>query len=363
MAAIRRVLTANLKPGMITSEDVFTDSNYRVLEKNTILDTESIQSLRVYSIKSILVGMPDSGTTAAAPKSIDSEKTYFERVQATKEFIQFQDTFTNTLGSFEQNLNDIVVKNDPEIIDNMLKDVKKILNCCRNPLHLLDMMQCMRSFDDLTYTHSMNVSLICNVIGTWLNLSDDNLSVLITAGMLHDVGKLKIPEEIITKPGRLTKEEFDIIKKHPQYGYEVLKKQKIDPRVRLAACQHHEKYNGSGYPLQLTGSQIDYFSSIVGIADVYDAMTADRCYRKGICPFEVIAHLEEERHLYEPGILYLFMKRTAEAYVNTEVKLSNGEEGRIVLLNNSQPSRPTILTSTGMYDLTKHSNIRITQLL
>jgi len=222
----------------------------------------------------------------------------------------------------------------------------------------------MRGYDDMTYTHSMNVALICNVIGNWLRMNEKDLKVLVTCGLLHDIGKLRVPNDIITKPGKLTVQEYEIVKKHPQYGYEMLKDKKLDRRVKLAALQHHERFGGTGYPYGLMGSDIEYFSSIVAVADVYDAMTSNRCYRKGICPFKVIGILEQDKDAYEPGVLYLFMERTIEAYVNTEVLLSNGEQGKVVLLNKSLLSRPVVMTDKGtIYDLSKDFRMSIEALI
>lgn len=372
MAITKTILIENLKPGMIVADNTYTDNNQLVIQKNTQLTQEIIRKLTYYSVKSVKIQIPNAPfsqkvSTDSFPsddiRSSNTEPPYFERVQNSPEFKEFQAEFANSLNNFQDKLNDIVIKNTTDVVDAMLTDVENILNKSRNPLHLLDMMQCMRGFDDQTYTHSLNVSLICHVIGDWLNFSEDDLTILTTCGMLHDIGKLKIPAEIITKPGKLTDEEFKLIQSHPQFGYDILKDKALDPRIKKAALQHHERFNGKGYPCKLTAADIDYFSAIVTIADVYDAMTADRCYRKGICPFEVIAHLEKERELYEPGVLYLFMKRTAEAYINTEVLLSNGEQGKVVLLNNNLPSRPIVMTANGIRDLSRESQLRITELL
>lgn len=290
--------------------------------------------------------------------------TYFERVQQSEEFRVFESEFTDCVGGFRQSLNDIVTKSSDGLVDSMLGDVDALLKKTRNPLHLLDMLQCMRGYDDMTYTHSMNVALICNVIGNWLRMNEKDLKVLVTCGLLHDIGKLRVPNDIITKPGKLTVQEYEIVKKHPQYGYEMLKDKKLDRRVKLAALQHHERFGGTGYPYGLMGSDIEYFSSIVAVADVYDAMTSNRCYRKGICPFKVIGILEQDKDAYEPGVLYLFMERTIEAYVNTEVLLSNGEQGKVVLLNKSLLSRPVVMTDKGtIYDLSKDFRMSIEALI
>ncbi|MDD7403284.1 MAG: HD-GYP domain-containing protein [Butyribacter sp.] len=372
----KKVLTPNLKPGMVSSEAAYTFTNHLVIQSNTTLTPEIIDKLKYYAIKSIKVyvteeeeGLAEQGVPVQEEKT-DADfglnlegPTYFERIQQTEHFMEFKENFTSSVSNFKEQLNDIVVKNSSDVVDDMLAEVDSILARTRNPLHLLDMMQCLRGFDDMTYMHSMNVALICNVIGSWVGLPEDEMRVLIVSGLLHDIGKLKIPQEIITKPGKLTDEEFEMIRSHPKLGYDILRSKDLDNRIKLAALQHHERYNGSGYPRQLTGPEISNFSSIVAIADVYDAMTSNRAYRKGICPFTVIATLEKEKDLYEPSLLYLFMKRTIEAYVNTEVLLSNGERGKVVLLNQNLLSRPVVITDNKTYDLSRDFSVEISALI
>lgn len=392
---IKKVLTANLKPGMVSSEAAYTYTNHLVIQSNTVLTEEIIEKLKYYAVKAVKVYVQEesentSGTvnskqsnvletvegvsaqvlpegetdTVSAAVEQLAGPTYFERVQQSEEFRVFESEFTDCVGGFRQSLNDIVTKSTDGLVDSMLGDVDALLKKTRNPLHLLDMLQCMRGYDDMTYTHSMNVALICNVIGNWLRMNEKDLKVLVTCGLLHDIGKLRVPNDIITKPGKLTVQEYEIVKKHPQYGYEMLKGKNLDRRVKLAALQHHERFGGTGYPYGLMGSDIEYFSSIVAVADVYDAMTSNRCYRKGICPFKVIGILEQDKDAYEPGVLYLFMERTIEAYVNTEVLLSNGEQGKVVLLNKSLLSRPVVMTDKEtIYDLSKDFRMSIEALI
>lgn len=364
---IRKVLTAHLKPGMVSSEAAYTSSNHLVIQGDTTLTPDIIDKLKYYAIKSVKVYVTEGeeDDTEEQTDSFDGVDgpTYFERVQQTPQFIEFKNQFTDSVSNFTEQINDFVLKNSQDIVDDMLHEVENILSHTRNSLHLLDMMQCLRGFDDMTYMHSMNVALICHVIGHWRGLSPEEQNVLVLCGLLHDIGKLKIPPEIISKPGRLTDEEFAQIRSHPELGYEILQTKDLDTRVMQAALQHHERFNGKGYPRHLTSAEIDKFSAIVAIADVYDAMTSDRVYRKGICPFKVIAILEGEKELYDPDILYPFMKRTIEAYVNTDVLLSNGEKGKIVLLNQNLLSRPVVITDTKTYDLSRDFSVEIETLI
>ena len=271
----KKVFTANLVPGMVIAEAAYTSDNHLVIQSNTEITEDIIDKLKYYSIKTVRIYLNEPNETNKS-KTNKIEPTYFERIEQSEDFKKFQNEFNACLEGFQKTLNNIIIKSSDGLIDEMLSEIESVLEKSRNPLHLLEMMQCMRGYDDLTYTHSINVALISNVIGTWMNLGHDDIETLMIAGMLHDIGKLRIPPEIIQKPGRLTDEEYEIVKKHPQYGYDILSTKNLNPKIKLVALQHHERYDGKGYPYGLKGNEIDLFSGIVAIADVYDAMTADR---------------------------------------------------------------------------------------
>ena len=144
----------------------------------------------------------------------------------------------------------------------------------------------MRDVDDLTYVHSMNVALIASVIGKWMGYNQEKIKVLTLAGLMHDIGKLLIPEKILNKPGNLTDNEYEIMKKHVNLGYEQVKNKFMPMSVKEAILLHHEKCDGTGYPFGLKSDKIPETAKIIAIADVYDAMTSSRIYRAPICPFE-----------------------------------------------------------------------------
>jgi putative nucleotidyltransferase with HDIG domain len=146
-----------------------------------------------------------------------------------------------------------------------------------NQPNLFRLFASLKSKDDYTYRHSFAVAVIATLIGKWLGLKETELSELTIAAILHDIGKLKIPLDILNNPGKLTKEEFDLMKKHTIFGYEMIKETAgISHRQALVALQHHERQDGSGYPLGIRADKIDLFSRIVGIADVFHAMTSNR---------------------------------------------------------------------------------------
>ncbi len=207
-------------------------------------------------------------------------------------------------------------------------------------------------------------ALICSVFGDWLRLSEDDRHVLTLCGLLHDAGKLLVPPRILNKPGKLTDEEYDIAKMHAESGFELLKNAAIDDRIKQAVLNHHERYDGSGYPAGKAGQEIDMFSTIVAIADVYDAMTSRRIYRGEICPFDVIRVFEEEgMNQFNPRYLLPVMSKLAETYIHHSVRLTDGSHGEVVAVNSYALASPVVRVGNSYLDLARQRNIRIEAVL
>lgn len=361
----KRILTTEATGGMKMAEDAYSLSNQLIVPKDTVLTTRMIARLKFYSINDIQVYVETGEAKKEEipiPVIKEQQRNYFDSIRETIAFKQFNKTFLEAVDSIRDSLESVVTKNAPIQEEKMLKEVDQVLEKSRNGLHILDMLHCMRDFDDPSYTHSLNVSLICHIMGDWLNLSKRDTQVLTLCGLFHDIGKLMIPNEIITKPDRLTPTEFAMIKTHPVHGYNILKNEKIDQRIKLAALQHHERCDGSGYPGGSLTNDIAPFSKIVAIADVYDAMTSARVYRPKICPFNVIEIFElEGMRKYDPNYLLPFLERTVDSYIHNNVRLSNEQYGEVVLINKFSLSKPLVKLDNdkGFIDLSKESGIVI----
>ncbi|MDE6232004.1 MAG: HD-GYP domain-containing protein, partial [Lachnospiraceae bacterium] len=263
---------------------------------------------------------------------------------SSEEFEQFGEEFGKSTNRLRNEFNQIVSKKATNLDqDKMLDVVNRIIDSNKNNYHMLDMLNCMRGYDDLTYIHCINVALICNMMAEWLGYSKEKTDELTMAGLLHDIGKVKIPKDIITKPGKLNDDEYEVVKYHPKLSYEILRETNLSEGVKKAVLMHHERYDGSGYPFKLKGNDISETARIVAIADVYDAMTANRVYRKGICPFEVIEYFQNQISVYDPQFLLEFLEHTAQTYVGNKVQLSNGEVGKVAMINKQDIGRPVVL--------------------
>ena len=359
-----RVLTQNLSPGMITDEDVYSYNNQLIIAKGGELTNKIITKLEYYSVLSVRIrdGKDDEEEEilkAPKPKRPRRLPSYSEQIKASPEFKKFSAEFNQSLEEFRGAINDLVTKNVSDT-DKLLENTDRLLSGNPSGIHVFDMLHNMRDFDDPTYAHSLNVSLICNVFGKWLGMSGEELRILTLAGLLHDVGKLKIPVKILTKPRKLTNEEYSLVKTHSVEGFNILQALDLDEHVLNAALMHHERCDGSGYPFGLTHNEIDRYARIVSIADVYDAMTSPRVYRGPLCPFKVIEIFENEGlQKYDPELILIFLEYIVNTYMNNRVRLSNGAEGDVVLINKLNLSKPMIRCGNHYLDLSREHNLSI----
>lgn len=299
-----------------------------------------------------------------------AESSRWEKIQAdvarcTKEYCNFNLDVLKSASVLEDSLSIFITSADPDLTSNeLLNQMKEIIVLNRNPFDTFHMLHKVRKYDDVTFIHSLNVAIICNMFGHWLGLSPEDLDILTLAGLLHDVGKMKIPEEIIKKPSSLTEEEFLEIKNHPKRGYQILSKIPIDERIKKVALMHHERCDGSGYPDGLREDQIEDFAKMVAIADMYDALTSARVYRGPLCPFEVIDIIQKEgEEKFDSHYLNTFLQGITELYLESEVLLSDGRRGTIIENHTDNLSRPIIRVGEESVDLAIESEISIQEIV
>jgi len=358
---MKRVNISELLPGMITAEDVYNFNNQLILPRGIILNDKTITKLEFYSVLQVKVeDQPLESASDGSPYEI----SYSQKIQQSPEFIRFRKEFETDVNNFKLVVNDVVKNGAPLDVDKLMNYTLNILDVGATTPNLFDMLHNMRQYDDATYVHSMNVALICNVFARWLRMSEEETKLATISGLLHDIGKTKIPDSIIKKPGKLTDNEYDIVKKHPQEGYRLLQNSSLDPVIMDAVLMHHERRDGSGYPFGVTGDKIGPYAKMVSIADVYDAMTSARIYRGPLCPFKAISLFESEGlDKYDTKYIMTFLENVVNTYLLNEVRLNNGLTGTIVFIHKEKLSAPTIKTEHGFIDLSIHPDITIESLI
>ncbi|MCR4891240.1 MAG: HD-GYP domain-containing protein [Lachnospiraceae bacterium] len=222
---------------------------------------------------------------------------------------------------------------------------KSVINVSLTALHLSD---------EYTFQHSVDVGTMALLIARKLGYAGVELERVGLAGILHDIGKTKIPNSILNKPAKLTDEEFTIMKAHPVYGYQMLVESKdIEEYVRQGVLQHHEKYDGSGYPLKYAGNKINMIARILAVADVYDALVTERPYKKGKSPEIALEMMFGMHNHFDIRIVQAFLNTIILHPVGEHVFLSNGEECVVEAQNQGYPLRPVLksVSSKQVYDL------------
>lgn len=217
----------------------------------------------------------------------------------------------------------------------------------------------VRNIDDYTMMHSVNVAVLSIIIARSLGYPRHDLKDIGVGAILHDIGKAKLPRVLINKPGKLTDQEFEQVKRHTEYGFEILRKIfSINLSSAHIAYQHHERLDGSGYPRGLVGEGIHPWSRLAAVADVYDALTTDRPYRAAFRPDEAMAILHDNTGVQFEGRPVIHLIRRLAIYpAGTIVRLNNGYIG-IVVRQTTVSSRPVVRVLadpdgllTGSYEL------------
>ncbi|MBO4421612.1 MAG: HD-GYP domain-containing protein [Lachnospiraceae bacterium] len=350
---IERIPISRAVPGMELARDIYSRNDQMVLGRGSVLDAQKISKIMFYSVETITVYKMNE----------ESEKTLTEKLKASVEFREFSQRYDKTVNYFKDSVNGVITENREIDGEELLGEIEDIIDQAGNNSRIFNMLHCIRDYDEMTYVHSVNVSLICNCFAKWLEMSEEEKQIITLGGLLHDIGKICIPRDILLKPDTLTAEEYEIVKTHTTRGHEILKDKRVDDRIKMIALQHHERADRTGYPYGKSGDEIEPFAMIVAIADVYDAMTSDRVYRPRICPFDVVQILEDGNDKYNASFLIPLLEQITEVYINHTVKLSNDAVGKIVMINRNELAKPVIQVKNDFVDLAKLRKLKIKEIL
>ena len=353
-----------IKPGMILAENIISPKGQLLAEEGRVITAQQLLHFTYYGIKELSV---QDETDAVEKYALDAPDEFIGETQSwriinSKEFAEFKRAYEKCADQLEEIIDDFVYKQTPLKDSELLEDIHCVFENHSTGLGIMAMMLNIQEIDTSTYKHSVNVAIISRVCGGWLGIKDrTELDVLTMCGLYHDIGKSLVPHNILTKPDSLSAEEFGRMAEHPILGYNMLSEANIDRRIKLAALQHHERNDGTGYPYGLTKDFINPFSKIIAITDVYDAMTADRCYRAGICPFEVIAQFQrQDPAKYDQNVLQVFLQNIAESYIGTGVLLSDNSRGIITMIKQNALSSPLVKLDDGTFvDLKERTDLYI----
>lgn len=347
-----RFVPANcLRTGQMLASDLVVNKNHILIGKNVRLTDALIENINVYGFKGAYINDEISEDLRIAnaigeelrTKAKREVRTMFTDVDTSKRGVRSVDTLKDAVTG---------------IVEEVIYNRDAIVN-------VVD----IRSYDDYTYSHSINVAIIAGVMGGALNLKGKDLNDLVTGALVHDIGKVFIDKRIINKISRLTHDELEEVRRHSRLGYDyILNSDNITEASKIAVLTHHERFDGYGYPSRLTGTEIPLYGRIICLADVYDALVSDRPYRRAMLPSDALEYIMSGYGtMFDPDIVDAFTRRVAPYPVGTCVRLSSGVTGIVVGNYEHSRLRPIIriikdgkLTSTYIDLAEDHSTLNTT---
>jgi HD-GYP domain-containing protein (c-di-GMP phosphodiesterase class II) len=327
---MRLLSISHCQPGMKLGKNIFNEEGRVLLGANMELTSTLIRKLQNYGIEYIYI--VDARTEDVVVPDMIHDETRIKTIATIRT------TFRSMMIDSNQRRNNGRLHQDfKNVLDMIIDDLSS---------HKSGMIMLMNLSvtDHYLFQHSMNVCIYACMLGMNKNYSRDDLTMLGLGSLLHDVGKTQIPPAVLNKKGQLTKDEFEIIKKHAELGFQILKKEANIPLISAhCAFQHHERLDGTGYPRGLKGSEIHEFAQWIGLVDSYDAMTTQRVYRSTLLPHEAMEIIYTgSGTLYDKEKIEIFRDKVAIYPIGISVKLHTGEAGVVVGINPSSPQRPTI---------------------
>jgi putative nucleotidyltransferase with HDIG domain len=328
---MRLVATKTVKSGSILGKPIFNDKGQALLNEGVKLENRLLLRLLKMGIDYIFI--KDSKTDDIVLKNNIPEKLRREAVKTIETTFQ---QLQQTKGMSPSLVIEKSSKQFRSIIRNLLDELKHN--------QLISLLSEVYVYDNYIYSHSLNVTLYSIAIGFELKLPIKEIEILALGAILHDVGKMKIPESILLKAGRLTESEYDAIKKHAEEGFRILKSvQTLPLLVAHCALSHHERLNGSGYPRGIKSQDIHLYAKIIAVADVFDAVTSNRVYRQAMLPHEGLEIIYGGSGiLFDPIIVDAFRKSVVIYPNGLTVVLNDGRKGVVAGQNVGLSERPII---------------------
>ena len=329
---MKYVAIENAEPGMVLANTVYDNNELVLIRANNKLTAHAIERITALGYTGVYVY--DNSDISSNPPIVSEE----HRIRAVR------------------SLKKLSVDDCLYVANDIMEDIASL------PTVIMETMQ-LSTKDGYTFTHSVNVCASAVVIGIGMGMNNEELKALAQGALLHDIGKMAVDPDILNKPARLTDEEYQEMKKHVIYGYNMLKgNNAVSARSKAGLYQHHENEDGTGYPQGLVGDQIHIFGKIIHVADVYDALTAKRCYKEAMNPADALEYLMAHAGTqFDREVVQVFLRYVAPYPVGATVDLSNGHSA-VVFKNNSEfLSRPVVKQDDGtVLNLLETNDVTIT---
>ena len=348
---MRSVDIESLTPGMILARSIINDDMIVVLSEGTMLTKAHITRLGFLDIPSVYV--KDEYELSEAFQNVAA---IFNPASA---FVtEYKEVIHTAREIFDE-----AEKSDKPPVEKSKNMVQETLAPMAKQSGAIDYLLEVNHLASDIYNHSVRVSVLAGVLAKWMMMSAAETQDLILAGFLHDIGKTKFPPRLIDKQvEHLTEEDLDAYMQHTIDGNRILNASpELSDGVKLAALQHHECMDGSGFPFNLKGNDIHLYARIIGLANLYDNITTEREGQKKNTPFDAIERITQDMYTkLDPNVCVPFLKHLKETFLGSRVKLDNGLVGNIVRYENDFSSKPLIrVNEKEIIDLNKNTELQI----
>ncbi|MRN53841.1 HD-GYP domain-containing protein [Paenibacillus monticola] len=362
------IMVGEVKPGSKILKDVITPLGGTLFTKGKVLLPRDLDILQAFLIQQVEIEGSEGEAKTSDPLKAASKPAPSKAGSIINESVlaksnsPLHDEYDKMLALIKKSYFSVAAASLPifelrsqlEILISHLKDYS-ILKFA--PRTLND--------QDYNYHNAVLSALTSYKIAQWCGYPQKDWMQAAFGGLLHDIGNVKVDASLLQKPASLNSAEIEEVRRHTTYGYQLLRNvTAINEGVRLAALQHHEKVDGSGYPLRLEGNQIHFYAKIVAVADIFHAMTLERAYRKAKSPYLVLEQLLTESFgKLDPVIVQTFIQKTTEFYNGTRIRLSDGRHAEIIFTDRNNPTRPMVQVEGKIVNLAQERELHIQEII
>lgn len=360
---IREIKISNFNPDIKLAEDIYSSLGGILYRKGTILKERDKEILEAFDVTKFKV--EESSELNKVEKVKVDHKQDKETNQYEKKTLLFQKQFHQTAGIIDKLLKAARGKTDVSILV-LRESIQPLLDKLNtDPKQILSINNSSLNTDQYHSYHSLYVGLMSYLLAKWVDMDKNDWMPIALAGVLHDIGMSRIPDQITFNKGKLTYYELDEVKKHPVYGYEMLKGTiGLNKGTLLAILQHHEREDGTGYPLKIKKDQIHTYAKIIAIMDVFHAMTSRRTYRSGYTLFNTLDYLVKESYQkLDIRFVHILVQKISQLTISERVRLSDGRQGVIMFVDQQHPTRPWVKIDNDIVNLVNEKEIYIEELI
>ena len=391
-----------LKPGMHLYSMAITEDGRAILRAGTVLDELAIKGLKIWGIYQVEILEDDQIAVQQTPRQyncvkiedeenidrvlsdkmpalglgdeklakgrmpVDEQPPFNSKHVASAMSEKFEKTYQNALLEVKNEMTKARFLQDSFSMEKMKSIIMQFLHPLLNDPIIFWKLQFIEQTEDYLYHHSVDVAILAGCISSWLGCSVELQQKLMWGGLLHDIGKTLVPLKVINKSGALNLDEWDVAKSHTTRGYRFLKKKFDVPReILYCVLQHHERMDGTGYPLAVKSDKIDIGARVIAVADVFSAMTSSRSYGKIATTYDAAETLHSDMFdKLDPQICSLFLYKLRQCFQANRVYLSDGSFAEVIFLNDTDDARPIVRTDAGMIiDLNHSRDLRIQKVM